>query len=73
MVEYYDEEKDMIFVFLTNNFEVTSLEIARLYRNRRQIEIFISWIKQTLTTKTLWSHSENVVNIYTWIAICTFS
>jgi hypothetical protein len=72
MVEYYDDEKDMIFVFLTNNFEVTALEIARLYRNRWQIEVFFKWIKQNLTIKTLWGHSENAVNIHIWVAICTY-
>jgi hypothetical protein len=72
MVEYYDDEKDMIFVFITNNFEVTALEIARLYRNRWQIEVFFKWIKQNLTIKTLWGHSENAVNIHIWIAICTY-
>ena len=72
LVEYYDEEKDMIFVFLTNNFEVTALEIARLYRNRWQIEVFFRWIKQNLTIKTLWGHSENAVNIHIWVAICTY-
>jgi hypothetical protein len=72
MVEYYDEEKDMIFVFITNNFEVTALEIARLYRNRWQIEVFFKWIKQNLTIKTLWGHSENAVNIHIWVAICTY-
>jgi hypothetical protein len=72
MVEYYDDEKDIIFVFLTNNFEVTALEIARLYRNRWQIEVFFKWIKQNLTIKTLWGHSENAVNIHIWVAICTY-
>jgi len=72
LVEYYDDEKDMIFVFLTNNFEVTALEIARLYRNRWQIEVFFRWIKQNLTIKTLWGHSENAVNIHIWVAICTY-
>ena len=72
MVEYYDDEKDMIFVFLTNNFEVTALEIARLYRNRWQIEVFFKWIKQNLTIKKLWGHSENAVNIHIWVAICTY-
>lgn len=72
MVEYYDDEKDMIFVFLTNNFEVSALEIARLYRNRWQIEVFFKWIKQNLTIKTLWGHSENAVNIHIWVAICTY-
>jgi len=72
MVEYYDDEKDMIFVFLSNNFEVSSLEIARLYRNRWQIEVFFKWIKQNLTIKTLWGHSENAVNVHIWVAICTY-
>jgi hypothetical protein len=72
MVEYYDDEKDMIFVFLSNNFEVSALEIARLYRNRWQIEVFFKWIKQNLTIKTLWGHSENAVNVHIWVAICTY-
>jgi hypothetical protein len=72
MVEYYDDEKDMNFVFLTNNFEVSALEIAHLYRNRWQIEVFFKWIKQNLTIKTLWGHSENAVNIHIWVAISTY-
>ena len=72
MVEYYDDEKDMVFVFITNNFEVSALDVARLYRNRWQIEVFFKWIKQNLTIKTLWGHSENAVNIHILIAICTY-
>jgi len=72
IVEYYDDEKDMIFVFLTNNFEVSALEIAHLYRNRWQIEVFFKWIKQNLTIKTLWGHSENAVNVHIWVAICAY-
>jgi hypothetical protein len=72
MVEYYDDEKDMVFVFITNNFKVSALEIARLYRNRWQIEVFFKWIKQNLTIKKLWGHSENAVNIHIWVAICTY-
>jgi len=72
MVEYYDDEKDMLFVFLTNNFDVSALEVAYLYRNRWQIEVFFKWIKQNLTIKTLWGHSENAVNIHIWVAVCTY-
>ncbi len=72
MVEYYDDEKDLLLTFITNNFEVSSLEIARLYRNRWQIEVFFKWIKQNLTIKTLWGHSENAVKVHVWIAICTY-
>lgn len=72
MVEYYDDEKEILLVFITNNFEVSALEVARLYRNRWQIEVFFKWIKQNLTIKKIWGHSENAVNIHIWVAICTY-
>lgn len=72
IVEYYDEEKDLLLVFLTNNFDASALEIAWLYKNRWQIEVFFKWIKQNLIIKRLWGHSENAVNLHIWIAICTY-
>jgi len=72
LVEYYDQEKALLLVFLTNNFDVSALEVARLYKNRWQIEVFFKWIKQNLTIKRLWGHSENAVNIHIWVAICTY-
>ena len=51
--EYYDAEKDWHPVFLSNNFEVSALEISRLYKNRWQIELFFKWIKQNLVIKKL--------------------
>jgi hypothetical protein len=72
LVEFYDDENDVTLTFLSNNFDVTALEIANLYRNRWQIEVFFKWIKQNLIIKTLWGHSENAVNIHIWVAICTY-
>ncbi len=72
IVEYYDAEKELLLVFLTNNFDAAALDIARLYKNRWQIEVFFKWIKQNLTIKKLWGHSENAVNIHIWVAICTY-
>ena len=72
LVEYHDQEKDITLYFLTNNHEVSALEITKLYRNRWQIEVFFKWIKQNLTIKKLWGHSENAVNIHIWVAICTY-
>jgi len=71
LVEFYDEINDELLVFLTNNFDVSALEVANLYRNRWQIEIFFRWIKQNLTVKRLWGHSANAVKIHLWVAICT--
>jgi len=39
-VKYYDKDSNRVFVFLTNNFDLTALQIAFLYKNRWQIELF---------------------------------
>jgi hypothetical protein len=70
LVAFYDDINEELLVFLTNNFEVSALEVANLYRNRWQIEIFFKWIKQNLTVKKLWGHSVNAVKIHLWVAIC---
>ncbi len=72
LVEFWDADNDETLTFLSNNFEVTALEIAELYRNRWQIEVFFRWIKQNLTIKKLWGHSENAVNIHICVAISTY-
>ena len=36
---------------MTNNFEVTALEVCNIYKNRWQIETFFKWIKQNLVIK----------------------
>jgi len=71
LVEFYDDINSELLVFLTNNFDVSALEVANLYRNRWQIEVFFKWIKQNLTVKKLWGHSVNAVKIHLWVAICT--
>ena len=71
IVEFYDQENEELLVFLTNNFNVSALEIAYLYKNRWQIEVFFKWIKQNMTITKLWGHSENAVKIHLWVAICT--
>jgi hypothetical protein len=72
LVEFYDDKKDNMLVFLTNNFEMSALEVSNLYKNRWQIEVFFKWIKQNLTIKKFWGYSENAVRIHLWVAICTY-
>jgi hypothetical protein len=52
VVEFYDQRNDEVLTFLTNNLDVSSLEVAYLFKNRWQIEVFFKWIKQNLTVKT---------------------
>lgn len=71
-VKYYDKEQRKTYVFLTNNFEVSAVEIALLYKYRWQIEMFFKWIKQHLKIKKFWGESENAVKTQIWIAICNY-
>jgi hypothetical protein len=71
-VKFYDKEQDKTYVFLTNNFEISAIEVAMLYKHRWQIELFFKWIKQHLKIKTFWGESENAVRTQIWIAICTY-
>ena len=40
MVRFHDEEHGRDFMFLTNAISIKPLEVADLYRNRWQIELF---------------------------------
>ncbi len=71
-VKYYDEEQEKMYVFLTNNFDITALEVALLYKHRWQVELFFKWIKQHLKIKSFWGERENAVKTQIWIAICTY-
>jgi Transposase DDE domain/Domain of unknown function (DUF4372) len=71
-IRYFDAESGNTFVFLTNNFKLSALTIAALYKNRWGIETFFKWIKQHLKILTFWGHSENAVKTQIWIAISTY-
>jgi hypothetical protein len=71
-VKFYDQDTKRSFVFLTNNLELSSQQIALLYKNRWQVELFFKWIKQHLKIKSFWGTSENAVRIQIYTAIITY-
>jgi hypothetical protein len=71
-VKYYDKESEVRFDFITNNFDVSALEIAQLYKYRWSIELFFKWIKQHLKMQRFWGHSENAVRTQLYIAITAY-
>ena len=71
-VKYHDDEKNKTLVFLTNNFSVNALTIAKLYKCRWQIELFFKWIKQHLKIKAFYGTSENAVKLQIWIAVSIY-
>jgi hypothetical protein len=72
-IKYYDADTDKTFTFLTNNFELSALDIALLYKYRWRIELFFKWIKQHLKILTFWGNSENAVKTQVYIAITTYT
>jgi hypothetical protein len=68
-VMFYDKGNKKEYSFITNNFELKASQIAFIYKQRWQIEIFFKWIKQNLKIKTFLGTSENAVLSQIWIAM----
>jgi len=71
-VKFFDIENKKMLIFLTNNFELSAEDIALLYKQRWQVELFFKWIKQHLKVKTFWGTTENAVRIQINVAIITY-
>ena len=71
-IHYFDSEKDLRLIFLTNNFLLPALTIADLYRARWRVELFFRWIKQHLHIKSFFGTSENAVKTQIWVAITVY-
>lgn len=72
LVRYWDEEHKREFVFLTNAIHILALQVADLYKNRWQIELFFKWLKQHLKIKKFWGTTENAVRIQIYAAISAY-
>lgn len=71
-VGFFDAENERRFTFLTNNFALPALTIARLYKSRWQVELFFKWIKQHLRIKAFYGNNSNAVKTQVWIAISVY-
>jgi len=71
-IKYKDPKTLKTLVFLTNNFSLPPLTIAKLYKSRWQVELFFKWIKQHLRIKKFFGTSVNAVKSQIWIAISVY-
>ena len=69
LVEYYEPIQKKVYIYLTNNFELPASDIALIYKNRWQVELFFKWIKQNLKVKTFLGTSKNAVLTQIWVAM----
>jgi IS4 transposase len=72
MAHYRDPETDKEYGFLTNRLDLSALEVAELYRRRRQVELFFKWIKQNLKIKAFSGTSKNAMLIQIWTALIAY-
>jgi IS4 transposase len=61
-----------ILRIVTNDIDAPAEEIAELYKQRWQIELFFRWVKQTLRIRHFVGISENAVRIQIAVALIAF-
>ena len=72
LIGYFDADTGITYEFLTNNFKLAALTIAKIYKARWHVELFFKWIKQHLKIKTFLGASRNAVLTQIWVAMCYF-
>lgn len=68
IVTFHDQQKDRDFQFLTNNFELSAIQIADIYKKRWQIETLFKRVKQNFPLKYFLGDNENAIKIQIWSA-----
>ena len=66
------EDKKTPLILLTSNFDLSAGQIADLYKERWQVELFFKWIKQKLRIKNFIGKSKNAVIIQLVTALITY-
>ena len=69
LVTIWDEEKQEEITFLTNHLKFGATTIARIYKERWQIELFFKALKQLLRIKTFVGTSASALKTQIWIAL----
>jgi hypothetical protein len=71
-IKCHDLQRDKHRIFLTNNFQLQTILIAKIFKERWQIELFFKWIKQHLRIKSFYGTSPNAVKTQIWIAVSVY-
>ena len=69
LVTIWDEDKKEELTFLTNHLKFGATTIARIYKERWQIELFFKALKQLLRVKTFVGTSANALKTQLWTAL----
>ena len=65
----YKDEQRRIFVFITNNFDITAEEVAFLYKKRWTIELLFKKLKGNFQLTYFYSETENGIKSQVWCTL----
>jgi hypothetical protein len=68
-IAWWDADKQRVFEFITNDFELEAITIAQLYKYRWQIELFFKKLKQNFPLQYFVGDNQNAIEIQIWSAL----
>ena len=69
LVCFYHQEKNKVYYFLTNLFDLQPQQIADLYKKRWQIELLFKKIKQNFPLQYFYGDNQNAIQLQIWVSL----
>jgi Transposase DDE domain len=69
IIKYYDQVSKRYFIFLTNNFKLSAINVAHYYQQRWQIETFFKRVKQNFPLQYFLGDNDNAIKIQIWCTL----
>jgi hypothetical protein len=69
LVSYYHKEKNKVYYFLTNLFDLPAEQIALLYKKRWEVELLFKKIKQNFPLQYFYGDNKNAIQIQIWCSL----
>ncbi|MCV6630067.1 MAG: IS4 family transposase [Flavobacteriaceae bacterium] len=68
-IAYWDSEKEKVYEFISNHFELQPDKIADIYKRRWQIETMFKRLKQNFPLKYFLGDNQNAIEIQIWCGL----
>lgn len=68
-IAYWEESKEKLIVFLTNNLSLSAEDVVDIYRRRWQIETLFKQLKQNFGLKYFYGDSVNAIESQIWVVM----
>jgi hypothetical protein len=65
----YRDDKGRIYLFITNNWDITAEEVALIYKYRWTIELVFKKLKQNFQLQYFYSDTENGIKTQSWVTL----